>query len=127
MAYKNASRKKLAIEIARLMDLFYEYRVSEVPHDILVQVERRNILAALDLHWQNHIENTQRLRAGIYLRSYSQKNPLHEYVEESKDLYEDMKIQIANDVTISLASVVIKADEPLPTTPAERVEYRLKA
>ena len=125
--YKNASRKKLAIEVAKNMDLFYQYRVSEVPHDILIQVERRNILAALDLHWQNHIENTQRLRAGIYLRSYSQKNPLHEYVEESKDLYEDMKIQIANDVTISLASVVIKADEPLPTSPAERVEYRLKA
>ncbi len=125
--YKNKTRKELAIAVAKLMDEFYLFRVEDVPSNLLVDVEKHNIINALDKNWQNHIDSAQKLRSGIYLRSYAQKNPLHAYVQESKELYEDMKIQIAHEVTISLASVIIKANEEIPDSDTEKIEYKLKA
>lgn len=49
-----------------------------------------------------------KLRSGIYLRSYAQNNPLQQYVQEGFDMFEDMNRRIDREI----ASYYIKSAHP---------------
>lgn len=123
---KNKSQRDIARLIAEEINNFFEYRVSDVPDKILLPIMRNIMVAAIDQHWQNHIESTQKLRSGIYLRSYAQRNPLYAYVQESSEMYEYMKMQIAHQVINALAAVIIRASDEVPTDDEEQIQVRLK-
>lgn len=123
---KNKSRKEVTATITEQIKDFFDYRVSDVPHKVLTQVMRGVIISTLDEYWENHISNTQKLRSGIYLRSYAQRNPLHSYVEESASLYRFMKLKIAFDVITALAKVVIRAPNEEPTVEEEEIKVSMR-
>ena len=108
---KNKLRKDSAVMIGNEINDFFAYRVSEVPQHILTQVARNIIISTIDQYWTDHIAAAQKLRTGIYLQSYAQKNPLHSYVAEAAEMYTEMKLKIAYDITKLLAQVVITADD----------------
>ncbi len=123
---KNVNRTKMARLIADEIEGFFEYRVSEVPEDVLLPITRNIIIQAMDRYWQNHIDSTQKLRTGIYLRSYAQRNPLYAYVQESAEMYRFMKIQIAHQVINALAEVVIRASDAPLLQDEEQVQVKMK-
>ena len=125
--FKNKTRKELAIVVSKAMQKFYEYRISDVPIELLNQLEKTTIIKSLDNYWQQHIDSAQKLRSGIYLRSYAQRNPLHAYVQESSELYEMMKINIAHDVVISLAAIIVKENDQIPNQDEEKIQVKLRA
>ncbi|MDR1297434.1 MAG: preprotein translocase subunit SecA [Deltaproteobacteria bacterium] len=47
-------------------------------------------LSVLDNMWKDHLLNMDRLRDGINLRSYAQKDPLREYQHEGFEMFEEM-------------------------------------
>ncbi len=53
-------------------------------------IEQDTILESLDHFWNLHLKNMDSLREGIGLRSYGQKNPLHEYQREGFTLFSSM-------------------------------------
>ena len=48
-----------------------------------------------------------KLRSGIYLRSYAQNNPLQQYVQEGFDMFEEMNQRIDREITFFLLKVRI--------------------
>lgn len=48
------------------------------------------MLRVLDQKWKEHLLNLDRLRQGVNLRAYAQKDPLNEYKVESFTLFDDM-------------------------------------
>ena len=56
---------------------------TELEPERRLQYERSILLGVIDYTWINHIDAMTKLRNGIYLRAYAQKDPLAEYTEEA--------------------------------------------
>ena len=54
------------------------------------ELERRVLLSVLDRKWREHLYEMDYLREGIYLRAYSQRDPLVEYQREGFDMFAAM-------------------------------------
>ena len=65
----------------------YESRASGLPVELLDQEERRMVLVAIDRLWQEHLDDMDELREGVYLRAQGQKDPLVEYKNEAYELF----------------------------------------
>ncbi len=69
------------------------------------------LLQTLDARWKEHLENIDRLKEGINLRAYAQKDPLVEYKKESFALFESMTFQVATEAIEKLFKIQIQIDE----------------
>ena len=102
----------------------YERRVGDLPNEMLDRHERRMILAAVDQAWQEHLENMDELREGVYLRSQGQKDPLVEYKNEAYGLFSDLMETIKQDALRNLFQSTVRVSAaaapetapPIPTT-----------
>ncbi len=68
----------------------YDQRQIDLGEDNLREVERRVVLSVLDRKWREHLYEMDYLREGIYLRAYSQRDPLVEYQREGFDMFAAM-------------------------------------
>ena len=68
-------------------------------------IERSVSLRVIDRNWQGHIDTMSHLRDGISLRSYAQRNPLQDYVNEGYDLFKEMNDKAAVDTCFNLLNV----------------------
>ena len=55
-------------------------------------------LQTIDARWREHLENVDRLREGINLRAFAQKDPLVEYKKETFLMFESLNLSIASEV-----------------------------
>ncbi|MCL1818475.1 MAG: preprotein translocase subunit SecA [Spirochaetaceae bacterium] len=58
------------------------------------KIVRLEYLRAIDVKWQDHLENLETLREAVYLRSYGQKNPLLEYKLEGFQIFDELLYNI---------------------------------
>ncbi|MDP6933258.1 MAG: SEC-C metal-binding domain-containing protein, partial [Myxococcota bacterium] len=75
---------------ARMLDeaiALYEAKEEEVGEEALRQVERMLLLQFTDQFWKDHLLAMDRLRDGIGLRGYGQRNPLLEYKREGFNMF----------------------------------------
>lgn len=63
-----------------------------------------------------------KLRSGIYLRSYAQNNPLQQYVQEGFDMFEEMNQRIDREIVSFLLKIRIN----LQITPQEATKKALQ-
>ncbi|MBS3741162.1 MAG: preprotein translocase subunit SecA [Candidatus Cloacimonetes bacterium] len=61
-------------------------------------LERYSVLKVVDAQWKDHLYNMDRLKEGISLRAYGQKDPLIEYKKESFELFMDLTDKIKEEV-----------------------------
>lgn len=69
------------------------------------------LLQTLDVRWKEHLENIDRLKEGINLRAYAQKDPLVEYKKESFALFEHLNFQMISESMEKLFKIQIQMDE----------------
>ena len=82
---------------------------------------RYEYLRLIDARWQDHLENLDALRDAVYLRTYSQKNPLLEYKLEGFQIFDEMLAGIRNAVAEKSFRVTIRVgDEPADARRAAR-------
>ncbi|NBV05698.1 MAG: preprotein translocase subunit SecA [Proteobacteria bacterium] len=77
--------------------------------NILRQIEKQIFLLTLDAEWKDHLLSLDKLRNGINLRAYAQKDPLIEYKREAFNLFEEMMLRIEEQVVSRVALVHINA------------------
>ncbi len=68
----------------------YEEKEQQVGEEGMRQAERMLLLQFADMFWKDHLLAMDRLRDGIGLRSYGQRNPLLEYKKEAFHMYQLM-------------------------------------
>ncbi|WP_342224371.1 preprotein translocase subunit SecA [Spiroplasma endosymbiont of Asaphidion curtum] len=107
---RSMTRHDAVLAIGRVIFNHYVKTIENIPEAMLWKIENQIILQAFDHHWTEHIDGSSKLRTGIYLRSYGQSNPLHAYIDESAQLFNRMRINIAHQVVISLCSLEIGPD-----------------
>lgn len=75
--------------------------------------ERSVMLYSCDMHWREHLAALDRLRQGIHLRGYAQKDPKQEYRREAFELYAELLDVVKNDVIKTVFTVQIKSASEL--------------
>ena len=78
--------------------------------EILHEVGKQIFLLTLDSEWKDHLLSLDKLRHGINLRAYAQKDPLIEYKREALDLFESMILRIEEQVVSRIAYVQINVE-----------------
>ncbi|MDR1375362.1 MAG: preprotein translocase subunit SecA [Holosporaceae bacterium] len=80
-------------------------------------MERTVLLRLIDQYWKEHLLNLDRLRQGINLRAYAQRDPLNEYKQEAFSLFEMMSSTIREETvkTMSLFEIPQEARDILAT------------
>lgn len=73
--------------------------------------EKTVVLRNIDRNWIQHIDQMDKLRGGIYLRSYAQNNPLQQYVEEGFQMFDEMNVRINQEITFFLLKVRIRQEQ----------------
>ncbi len=110
----------------------YAQREAEVGSEVMRELERRVLLSVLDRKWREHLYEMDYLREGIYLRAYSQRDPLVEYQREGYDMFAAMMDGIKEEALGFLFNLEVSVDdepeeeyvdlEDLATAEAEDVE-----
>ncbi|EOS60349.1 preprotein translocase, SecA subunit [Firmicutes bacterium M10-2] len=85
----------------------YENEIKDVQGQFL-PFEKTVVLRNMDRNWIEHIDRMDKLRSGIYLRSYAQNNPLQQYVQEGFDMFEEMNQRIDREIAFFLLKVRIR-------------------
>ncbi|MBD3368498.1 MAG: preprotein translocase subunit SecA [Candidatus Eisenbacteria bacterium] len=67
--------------------LQYERREEQLGPELMRKLERLVLLQTIDRKWRDHLHELDRLKEGIGLRAYGQKNPLLEYKSEAYDMF----------------------------------------
>ncbi len=75
------------------------------------ELERRVLLSVLDRKWREHLYEMDYLREGIYLRAYSQRDPLVEYQREGFDMFASMMDGIKEEAVGFLFNLEVQVDE----------------
>lgn len=78
-------------------------KLTEVPEESWIQIEKSILLQSLDHHWKEHLSMLDALRQVVHLRAYAQKKPIDEYKQEAFMMFERMLGLIREDVTSTLA------------------------
>ncbi len=93
----------------------YARREDEIGAEVMRELERRVILSVLDRKWREHLYEMDYLREGIYLRAYSQRDPLVEYQREGFDMFAAMMDGIAEESVGFLFNLEVQVEEePAP-------------
>lgn len=96
----------------------YEIKIEPYKEQVL-PIEKRMVLSVFDRNWMDHIDAMSKLRDGIRLRSYAQSNPLQAYIEEGFEMFENMVMQISDQVVAFCLKVQIRMEEPESTQTVE--------
>ncbi len=78
---------------------------AECGDDNFAEIEKQIFLVTMDSEWKDHLLSLDKLRHGINLRAYAQKDPLIEYKKDAFDLFEDMMFRIEEQVVSRLSHV----------------------
>jgi preprotein translocase subunit SecA len=83
-------------------------KAAEIGEEVLNNFIRYEYLRNIDSRWQDHLENLEALREAVYLRAYSQKNPLLEYKLEGFQIFDDMLYDIKTSIARKIFRVRIQ-------------------
>jgi preprotein translocase subunit SecA len=89
----------------------YAEREAELGPEVLRELERRVLLSVLDRKWREHLYEMDYLREGIYLRAYSQRDPLVEYQREGFDMFAAMMDGIKEEAVGFLFNLEVTLEE----------------
>ncbi|XGC81107.1 preprotein translocase subunit SecA [Bdellovibrio bacteriovorus] len=75
------------------------------------QVQKMILLQSIDHHWKNHLYVIDKLKEGIGLRGYAQKDPLIEYKKEAFMAFEKLNNTIKADAVEKIMRVQLVAQQ----------------
>ena len=130
-----AAINKICKEVAKS----YEVKIENIARDTagqvdFYQIERDELLRAVDRYWIDHIDAMDQLRKGIGLRGYAQQDPVIAYKEEGHEMFDEMIERIqTTTITRLLKGRIVRmpanmvqgrqapAPRPMPTPTAKPV------
>src|SRR4051794_23666511 len=89
----------------------YDVREQEVGKEVMRELERRVLLSVLDRKWREHLYEMDYLREGIYLRAYSQRDPLVEYQREGFEMFAAMMDSIKEESVGFMFNLEVSLEE----------------
>ncbi|MFA5270305.1 MAG: preprotein translocase subunit SecA [Patescibacteria group bacterium] len=107
-------RQQIIDLLIKRADKLYEEREQSTGLTMWRQVEKAVYLRVVDILWVEHLDAMVRMREGINLQGYAQKDPLAEYKQESYTMFQRLLSMIASDVTHMIYKVRVEAQRQTP-------------
>ena len=115
----NLDREDLVEVLRKDAQEAYDRREAEMGEEVMRELERRVVLSVLDRKWREHLYEMDYLREGIYLRAYSQRDPLVEYQREGFDMFAAMMDGIKEESVGFLFNLEVSVEEDEEEAEAE--------
>ena len=105
-------------------DLSERYNMKEqlIGEEIFRRIERYIMLEVLDQKWRQHLKDLTELREGIRLRSYGQRNPIHDYKIVAFDIYNEMIDAIKRETSSFILKLRLREEEETANLKREEVK-----
>lgn len=86
-------------KIEELMIAEFQMKMGRLNEADRLEVQKILILTAMDNAWLKHIDELDKLKRSVNIRSFAQKNPTVEFLEEAEQLYDSMAKAIKYELT----------------------------
>lgn len=86
----NMSSTELRKVVEDRFTINVESKYQKYGEEVFEEAQKIAILQILDQKWKEHLLNLDKLRQGVNLRAYAQKDPLNEYKVEAFSLFDSM-------------------------------------
>ncbi|UXV42857.1 preprotein translocase subunit SecA [Staphylococcus simulans] len=118
---KGKDREDIFDTVWEKVEAAYEKQKANIPEQFN-EFECMILLRSIDSRWTDHIDTMDQLRQGIHLRSYGQQNPLRDYQNEGHQLFDNMMMNIEEDVSKYILKSVITVEDDVERDKAK--EYK---
>ncbi len=109
--------------LVHLVRSLYDEREQKLTSPVMRQIERAVMLRTIDSLWIEHLDAMERLREGVRLRGYGNRDPLVEYKKEGFQMFQNLLSLIQGNVTYTIFKVGIASEKE--KTPMEREDLRM--
>jgi preprotein translocase subunit SecA len=89
-AEEGSAEQEIFEKIGNAAEGFVKERDNNHGEESMKSLEKQIMLFTLDEVWKDHLHQLDRLRQGINLRAYAQKDPLNEYKKEAFEMFQYM-------------------------------------
>jgi preprotein translocase subunit SecA len=123
--------------LVKRADELYRNKEIELTEAIIRRLERMLLLNTIDDRWKEHLQDIERLKEGVGLRGYAEKDPVLAYQRESFDMFESLFGLIKSEFLAKLYRVrmapmegdLVSGDSPTPISESQReaVERQMEA
>jgi len=117
--------EQLKTRIVEVLTNNYDEKCQAVGEKIRL-FEKQLMLQILDGLWKEHLATMDHLRQGIFLRSYSGKNPKQEYKREAFGLFTELLDAMQREVIKVLSHVKIRQEDEADAIERQREQQRAK-
>ena len=109
--YDETLPEEIADDLSEILLDAYTARKKEWDDELAEQIERNILLRIIDKNWTQQIDNMNRFRESVSLRSYAQTNPLQDYVNEGWDMFREMLETISLEVVLNLLNIKVQTKQ----------------
>jgi len=103
--------KEIEEEVFERLFSAYKAKKEEIGEEF-TGLQKFLLLKIVDERWRKHLESTDKVKEGINLRAFGQRDPVMEYKKEANRLFDEMIDSIYDDMAIMLLHVAkINSDE----------------
>ncbi|MEE9315608.1 MAG: SEC-C metal-binding domain-containing protein, partial [bacterium] len=108
---KRMKQETLGQLIAERIRQAYDEREKEMGEEMMRFIESMVTLQVVDTRWKEHLYDMDKLREGIGLRAYGQKDPLIEYKRESGEAFDAMQERMREETADYVFRVKVVAEQ----------------
>ena len=119
-SYDETTPEEIADDLSEVLLSFYAQKKKEWNPELADTIERNMILRIIDKNWTQQIDNMNRFRESVSLRSYGQINPLQDYVNEGWGMFREMLETISLEAVLNLLNVKVQ-----PKTEVKKNEFTI--
>ncbi|QCE33566.1 preprotein translocase subunit SecA [Acetobacteraceae bacterium] len=98
----------------------YQKIIDSIGEETIHLLEKHVLLTSFDAVWKEHLHGLDRLRQGIGLRAYGQKDPLNEYKQEAFQMFGFMLEELRRRVLSSLSRMRTVSENPFAESEVSR-------
>jgi preprotein translocase subunit SecA len=104
---EDQKKAEILSKLNNLTAEIFQNKRKQFGDEVFNEALKRIFLVTLDQFWKEHLHSLDRLKAGINLRAYGQKDPLNEYKFEAFKLFEDMFLELDENIIYTSAKIQI--------------------
>ncbi len=109
--FQAKDREELEQEIYIIISDKYHQKEQELGEQTMRDIERVFTLNILDNLWREQLHTIDKLREGIYLRSYAQRDPLVEFKKDAFRLFEELMLNFKISAIQSILNAQVTQEE----------------
>lgn len=104
---ESVSSEKITQMVSAAVKEMYEKQKTELGPEVFPQILKMFYLQTIDGLWKDHLKSVDKLKEGINLRAYAQKDPLVEYKKEAFNAFQNVLTLIKSETVEKILKVKV--------------------